>query len=74
MNMNLIEKLLKPRHKLEINISAFGVIGFILFTIAFLLVWILNVLYGVPPMLIGIAIYICGGFSGRCVQKQLAKK
>lgn len=69
-----MEKLLKPRYKVELDISTFGIIGFILFTIAVLLVWILNVLYGVSPMLIGIAIYICGGFSGRCVQKRLSKK
>jgi len=58
----------------DVSPKTFGVVGFILFFIAVMLVVLLSALYGYLPMFIGIGIFICGGFSGRCIQKQLDKK
>lgn len=62
-----------PRLLVDVSPKTFGWLGFILFTLAIFLVAITGAIYNWGAMLIGIAIFICGGFSGRCIQKQLSK-
>lgn len=62
-----------PRLLVDVSPKTFGWLGLILFTLAIFLVATMNAVYDWGAMLFGIAIFICGGFGGRCIQKQLSK-
>jgi len=75
--MSLKERIINSKYTIIVDAPSpktFGKLGFILFFIAILLVVSLSILYDWQSMLIGITIFICGGFSGRCFQKRLTKK
>jgi len=49
---------------------SFGMYGFLLFVLGVILVLSLNHFFDWSAMIVGVIIYICGGFSGRAFEKR----